>query len=78
MLTMEFSMVHTIINGKVSDGDVLHETRFYEKLTDGSLKLPAPESSDGTHQNRTHCASVNPSAARRGYFHPWSSCRKEL
>jgi hypothetical protein len=41
-------MVHTGTNGKVSDGGVLHETRFYEKLMDGSLKLPAPETPDET------------------------------
>jgi hypothetical protein len=43
----EFIMLHTGTNGKASDGGVLHETRFYEKLMKGSLKLPAPETPDG-------------------------------
>jgi hypothetical protein len=41
-------MVHTGTNGNVSDGGVLHEKRFCEKLMEGSLKLPAPETPDGT------------------------------
>lgn len=39
----EFLMVHVGINGKISDGGVLQETTFYNKLLNGSLNLPAPK-----------------------------------
>jgi hypothetical protein len=44
----EFLMVHAGTNGRISDGGVLQETKFYEKLMDGSLQLPSPESLDGS------------------------------
>lgn len=36
----EFIMVHTGINGKVSDGGVFQETTFYKKLVHKNLNLP--------------------------------------
>lgn len=44
----DFIMVHTGTNGKVSDGGVLGETKFYELLMTGSLKLPPPVTPEGT------------------------------
>ena len=44
----EFLMVHAGTNGRMSDGGVLQETKFYEKLMDGSLQLPSPETPDGS------------------------------
>jgi hypothetical protein len=44
----EFIVVHTGTSGKVSDEGVLHVKSLYDKVMDGSLKLPAPETPDGT------------------------------
>lgn len=44
----EFIMVHTGTNGKVSDGGILNETKFFELLMSGSLKLPSPVVPEGT------------------------------
>jgi hypothetical protein len=41
-------MVHAGTNGRMSDGGVLQETKFYEKLMDGSLQFPSPETIDGS------------------------------
>lgn len=44
----EFIMVHTGINGRISDGGVLQETTFYEILINDKLHLPRPETPSGT------------------------------
>lgn len=44
----EFIMVHTGTNGKVSDGGVLQDTIFYDRLLKGSLNLPPPITPNGT------------------------------
>lgn len=41
-------MVHTGINGRISDGGVLQETKFYEKLINDKLHFPRPETPCGT------------------------------
>lgn len=40
----EFIYIHTGINGRLSDGGVLRETDFYDKLENGTLNLPPPSS----------------------------------
>lgn len=40
----EFIYIHTGINGRISDGGVLRETDFYEKLKNGTLHLPLSSS----------------------------------
>ena len=35
-------MVEAGANGRVSDGGVLSNTKFYEKLLDDDLKIPEP------------------------------------
>lgn len=44
----EFIFLHTGINGRVSDGGVLHETVLFDKLKNGSLNVPPPISIPGT------------------------------
>jgi hypothetical protein len=44
----EFIMVQVGTNGKVSDGSVLQERKFYDKHTEGSLQLPSLETPDGS------------------------------
>lgn len=38
----EFIYVHTGINRRISDGGVLQETDFFDKLENGTLNLPPP------------------------------------
>nr|XP_022906541.1 putative nuclease HARBI1 [Onthophagus taurus] len=42
----EFMYVYTGINGRISDGGVLQETDFYEKLENHTLNIPLPSSLD--------------------------------
>lgn len=39
----EFIYVDVGTNGRISDGGVITNTQFYEKLTQGSLEIPGPE-----------------------------------
>lgn len=44
----EFIMVHTGTNGRISDGGVLQETTFYQKLVHKRLNLPNSTTVEGT------------------------------
>lgn len=44
----EFMYVHTGTNGRVSDGGVLQETDFYEKLQNKQLNIPSPSNLTGS------------------------------
>lgn len=44
----EFIMVHCGTNGRVSDGGVLNQTTFHEKLINNKLQLPDPTEPNGT------------------------------
>lgn len=44
----EFLYIHIGTNGRVSDGGVLRNTKFYEKLTKGELNLPCESILPGT------------------------------
>lgn len=41
-------MIPSGTNGRICAGDVLQETKFYEKLMKGSLNLPPPATPLGT------------------------------
>lgn len=73
----EFIMVDAGANGRISDGGVISNTKFYKLLKDGLLKIPPPEKT-GISEDFLHYVFVGDEAfaLRADFMKPY--CSKSL
>lgn len=70
----EFIMVNVGCNGRISDGGVIANTKFYQLLTKGKLRLPPPEKVDNGNKELAYVFIGDEAfALRSDFLKPYSA-----